>query len=93
MRDVRTAVAKVPLPAGVSLEIGGQYASQQESFRELLGVLALAIGAVLLLLVAQFGSFRGPLAIVLAIPLGAHRGPYHARRGTACRSTCPASWA
>jgi CzcA family heavy metal efflux pump len=71
MRDVRRAVAAVPLPAGVSLEIGGQYASQQAAFRELLGVLALAVGAVLLLLVAQFGSFRGPLAIILAVPLGA----------------------
>jgi CzcA family heavy metal efflux pump len=70
MRDVRAAAAKVSLPAGVTLEIGGQYASQQQSFRELLGVLALAVGAVLLLLVAQFGSFRGPLAIVLAVPLG-----------------------
>ena len=70
MGDVRSAVRQVALPAGVSLEIGGQYASQQASFRELLGVLALAIGAVLLLLVAQFGSFRSALAIVLAVPLG-----------------------
>ncbi|MEO6057430.1 MAG: efflux RND transporter permease subunit, partial [Gemmatimonadales bacterium] len=71
MRDVRTRAEAVPLPAGVTLEIGGQYASQQAAFRELLGVLALAVGAVLLLLVAQFGGFRGPLAIILAVPLGA----------------------
>ncbi|HEX3233120.1 MAG TPA: efflux RND transporter permease subunit [Gemmatimonadales bacterium] len=71
MGDVRRALGRVVLPAGVTLEIGGQYASQQAAFRELLGVLALAIGAVLLLLVAQFGSFRGPLAIILAVPLGA----------------------
>ncbi len=70
MRDVSAAAAKVPLPAGVTLEIGGQYASQQESFRQLLGVLALAIGAVLLLLVAQFDSLRGAFAILLAVPLG-----------------------
>nr|MBA2628217.1 efflux RND transporter permease subunit [Gemmatimonadales bacterium] len=70
MRDVRRAIAHVALPAGVTLELGGQYASQQKSFRELLGILALAIGAVLLVLVIQFGSFRGPLAIVTAIPLG-----------------------
>ena len=70
MGDVRRALRGVALPAGVTLEIGGQYASQQASFRELLGVLALALGAVLLLLVAQFESFRGPLAIVLAVPLG-----------------------
>ncbi|HKT61179.1 MAG TPA: efflux RND transporter permease subunit [Gemmatimonadales bacterium] len=70
MGDVRRAIRRVALPAGVTLEIGGQYASQQASFRELLGVLALAIGAVLLLLVAQFGGFRGPLAIIIAVPLG-----------------------
>jgi multidrug efflux pump subunit AcrB len=70
MRDVRTALARVVLPAGVTLEIGGQYATQQASFRELIGVLALAIGAVLLVLVAQFGSLRGPLALVAAVPLG-----------------------
>jgi multidrug efflux pump subunit AcrB len=70
MADLRRALGQVGLPAGVTLEIGGQYASQQASFRELLGVLALAIGAVLLLLVVQFESFRGPLAILLAVPLG-----------------------
>jgi multidrug efflux pump subunit AcrB len=70
MREVRRAAAGVALPPGVSLEIGGQYASQQAAFRELLGVLVLAIGAVLLVLVAQFNGFRGPLAIILAVPLG-----------------------
>lgn len=70
MADVRAAAAKVSLPAGVTLELGGQYAAQRDAFRELLGVLALALGAVLLLLVAQFNSLRGPLAIVSAVPLG-----------------------
>jgi CzcA family heavy metal efflux pump len=70
MRDVRAAVDRVPLPASVRLEIGGQYASQQQSFRELLAVLALAIGAVMAVLVTQFRGFRGPLAIVLVVPLG-----------------------
>ena len=70
MRDVRAAIARVALPAGVTLQIGGQYASQQEAFRELLGILALGTGAVLLVLVGQFDGFRGPLAIVLAAPLG-----------------------
>jgi CzcA family heavy metal efflux pump len=70
MGDVRAAIARVPLPAGVTLELGGQYASQQDAFRQLLGILALGTGAVLLVLVAQFDGFRGPLAIVLAAPLG-----------------------
>ncbi len=70
MRDVQSALTRVSLPAAVRLEIGGQYATQQQSFRELLGVLALAIGAVLAVLVTQFREFRGPLAIVLVVPLG-----------------------
>lgn len=70
MRDVRAAIARVTLPPGVSLEIGGQYAGQQDAFREMMGVLFLAVGAVMLVLVAQFNGFRGPLAIILAVPLG-----------------------
>ena len=70
MGDVRAAVAGLPLPAGVTLELGGQYVTQQAAFRELLGILALGTGAVLLVLVAQFDGFAGPLAIVLAAPLG-----------------------
>lgn len=68
--DVRKAVSRLPLPAGVTLEIGGQYQSQRQSFRELLGIFALALGAVLLVLVAQFNAFRGPLALITAVPLG-----------------------
>jgi multidrug efflux pump subunit AcrB len=70
MRDIRARISQVPLPAAVRLEIGGQYASQQQSFRELLLVLALAVSAVLAVLVTQFRGFRGPLAIVLVVPLG-----------------------
>jgi multidrug efflux pump subunit AcrB len=70
MRDVRSALSKLSLPAAVRLETGGQYASQQESFGQLLAVLALALGAVLAVLVTQFRGFRGPLAIVLVVPLG-----------------------
>jgi len=70
MTDVRSAVGSLTLPPGVSLELGGQYASQQSAFRQLLGILALGTGAVLLVLVAQFDGFRGPLAIVLVAPLG-----------------------
>jgi len=70
MRDIRNKLAGVALPPGVSLEYGGQYAGQRESFRQLLVVLGLAIGIVLLVMVGQFGQFRGPLAILVAASLG-----------------------
>jgi multidrug efflux pump subunit AcrB len=70
MREVRNRIGKVALPPGVSYEFGGQYASQQESFRQLLLVFGLAAGLVLLVMVFQFGSYRGPVLILLAASLG-----------------------
>jgi len=70
MRTIRQRLSGLALPPGVSLEYGGQYVGQRESFRQLLVVLVLAIGTVLLVMVGQFGQFRGPLAILLAASLG-----------------------
>jgi multidrug efflux pump subunit AcrB len=67
---IRDRLRGVELPSGVSLEIGGQYQSQQESFRQLLLVFGLAAGAVLLVLVLQFRGFRGPVTILALTPLG-----------------------
>ena len=44
MRDVNAVLAAHPPPAGVRVEIGGQYANQRAAFRDLLIVLALAGG-------------------------------------------------
>ena len=70
MREIRRRMARLSLPPGVSYAFGGQYASQQESFAQLLVVLGFAAGAVLLVMVFQFGSLRGPLAILGAASLG-----------------------
>ena len=69
MRDVRAVLAATPPPAGVRVEIGGQYANQQEAFKALLIVLALAAVSVVAVMVLQFQSFIEPLAIVLAAPV------------------------
>ncbi len=70
MKGIQRRVPTVALPPGVSLEYGGQYAGQQRAFHQLLVVFLLAAGLVLLVMVAQFGGFRAPLAILLAAPLG-----------------------
>lgn len=70
MRGIRTGLGHVSLPPGVTLEIGGQAASQAASFQQLLLVLALAVASVLLVLVGQFHELRGPFAILLVTPLG-----------------------
>ena len=70
MQEIRAKVAAVPLPAGTTLEYGGQEAGQRESFRQLLLVFGLAAGAVLLVMVIQFGNLRGPVLILGGSVLG-----------------------
>jgi multidrug efflux pump subunit AcrB len=69
MTDVRDVLARNPAPNGIRVEIGGQYASQQEAFRALLLVLGLAVASVIAVMVIQFQSFVEPLVILLAAPL------------------------
>jgi multidrug efflux pump subunit AcrB len=69
MTDVREVLAKTPPPAGIRIELGGQYASQQAAFRALLLVLALAVASVVAVMVIQFQSFVEPLVVLLAAPL------------------------
>jgi CzcA family heavy metal efflux pump len=69
MRDVQKMMRDVSLPAGVTYELGGQFQSQSESFRNLLSVLLLAILLVFGVMLFQFGSFTAPLVILLVMPL------------------------
>jgi CzcA family heavy metal efflux pump len=69
IREVKSVMNSTPLPVGCSYEIGGQYESQQASFRDLVWVLALAMAAVFTVLVVQFRSLRPALIILSAAPL------------------------
>ena len=69
MRDVRRMLAASPVPRGVRVALGGQYASQQEAFRALLLVLGLAAVSVCAVLVVQFESFTEPLVVLLVAPV------------------------
>jgi CzcA family heavy metal efflux pump len=69
IRDVRQVMSSVTLPQGCTYEIGGQYESQQSSFRDLLKVLGLALGAVFIVLVIQFRAFTQALIILSAAPI------------------------
>src|SRR5262249_28330930 len=69
MRDVKEVLAAQPPPAGVRVELGGQYASQQKAFRALLIVLGLAAVSVVGVMVIQFESFVEPLVVLFAAPV------------------------
>jgi multidrug efflux pump subunit AcrB len=69
IEDVKRVLASERLPIGYTAQIGGQYESQQDSFRSLLVVLTIAILLVFGLLVAQFKRFSAALVIMSAAPL------------------------
>ena len=75
-RDMGSAVAEIanglqslPLPVGYTYELGGQYAAQQQSFRELLMVFGIGALLVFTILVVQFRAWLPAALILLAAPL------------------------
>jgi multidrug efflux pump subunit AcrB len=57
------------LPAGHRWEAGGEIEDQQEANEKLFGLLPLALGGIVILLVGQFNSFRKGGIILATIPL------------------------
>jgi len=75
-RDLGSAVAEIrskldalTLPLGYTYEIGGQYQSQGQAFRELLMVFGLAVVLVFVILVTQFRAWVPAFLILMAAPL------------------------
>ena len=75
-RDLGGAVAQIEkrlgemkLPVGYAYEIGGQYESQRQAFRELLMVFGIGVLLVFTILVVQFRGFVQALLILVAAPL------------------------
>jgi CzcA family heavy metal efflux pump len=61
---VQQKVAALHVPSAIRVEYGGLYAQQQQSFHDLLFVLAAAIVLVFIVLLVEFGGFAAPLAIL-----------------------------
>ncbi len=68
-RNIQRGLAAIEFPPGYRWELAGEYAAQQESFRNLLMVLIVAAALVFLLLGFQFHSLVLPLLIFLAQPI------------------------
>ncbi len=69
IHDVKRMLAAIPLPAGVTVEIGGQYRSQQRAFRELILILLFGAFLVYAILLFEFKSFRTAGVILLGTVL------------------------
>jgi CzcA family heavy metal efflux pump len=67
--EIQARLRRLKLPVGYSTEVGGQYESQRQAFRELLLVFATAAALVLLVLVIEFRAVTPSLILLLAAPL------------------------
>jgi CzcA family heavy metal efflux pump len=64
--EVKQSLARMPLPAGVSLEYGGLYAQQQQAFRELTLVLVAGTILMFLILVWEFARLAPAIGCLAA---------------------------
>jgi CzcA family heavy metal efflux pump len=63
--DIKVMLDGIHLPPGVTVELGGQYKSQQQAFSELLLILSFGILLVFSILLFEFRSFRTAGVILL----------------------------
>ena len=66
---LKTELKNYDLPQEISLEFTGEQEEQEENMSFLLKALLIAIGGILLILVAQFNSISKPIIIVMAVML------------------------
>lgn len=69
--DLEREVAALAMPEGFSIEFGGEYEEQQETFQALFLASILALILVYMVMAAQFESLRDPFLILLSVPLAA----------------------
>lgn len=64
------AVAAVPPPRDIRVDVGGENEEMRRSFRDLAFAFAIALLLVYMILAAEFESFLHPFTILLTVPLG-----------------------
>ena len=69
--DLATQFGELAMPEGFSIEYGGEYEEQQETFRNLFFASVLALILVYMVMAAQFESLRDPFLILFSVPLAA----------------------
>jgi CzcA family heavy metal efflux pump len=64
--EVKKVIADLHMPAAIRVEFGGAYQEQQQSFKDLLVVLALAVVLVFTVLLFEFRDFSAPISILFS---------------------------
>jgi hydrophobic/amphiphilic exporter-1 (mainly G- bacteria), HAE1 family len=68
--EVQQTIDGMHMPTGVRVTLRGMVEAMNESFQKFAVGLSLAVVLLYLILVAQFRSFKDPILIMLAIPMG-----------------------
>jgi len=69
VKSVEEQLKDYPISEEITLEIGGQFEDQQESFGDLKLLFILGIILVFMVMASQFESLKHPFIIIFAIPL------------------------
>jgi HAE1 family hydrophobic/amphiphilic exporter-1 len=70
-KDIRAALATIPLPPGVTVSLGGQNEELDKSLGSMRLALLLAVFLVYLVMACQFESLLHPLIMLFTVPLAA----------------------
>ncbi|MBI1752787.1 MAG: efflux RND transporter permease subunit [Acidobacteria bacterium] len=62
-------VKAIALPPGYHLELGGEFANQEETQPEMVGALGISLLAIFFILMIQFRNLSEPLVVMASIPL------------------------
>ncbi len=67
--QIRAAIAQIELPAGYTVQLGGETEQLEETAGFMIEAIVLAIVLIFLILASQFESLTQPFAIMLSLPL------------------------
>ncbi len=68
VEDLNREISKITLPAGITINVGGEAEEQKKAFTDLTLLLVLGIALVYMVMAAQFESLLDPFIIMFAIP-------------------------
>jgi HAE1 family hydrophobic/amphiphilic exporter-1 len=66
---IRQRLADLPLPAGFSIVYGGAYREQQQSQRDFIITIIMALVLVYMVMAGQFERYLDPLVVMVSVPL------------------------
>nr|WP_295930570.1 efflux RND transporter permease subunit [uncultured Dyadobacter sp.] len=69
VKEVRSKIAELPLPAGYRIEYGGEQFNKNETFSQMMVVLAISLVLIFFILLFQFRSLKEAALVMLTIPL------------------------